>query len=259
MKIICAGLSKTGTKTLAKALRILGYTVYDYFEHRNFHANEWRAILCEGKDPDFIAMYKDVDAVTDIPAADWFQEIYEAFPDAKVILSLRDNEEVWVKSFSKQVEILKTYGGFVNRVSLLWLRPILGVISAPSKAAETWKKSTFVQLVVRVCYGSFNSKSTSLFKKKYREHNERVQAVIPKERLLIYNVKQGWKPLCKFLECDVPEEEFPRENVALSTTHQAISAELEKVKRKLFIVLAICALLACLFYLVFFHRSDSDF
>ena len=119
--------------------------------------------------------------------------------------------------------------------------------------------ATFVQLVVRVCYGSFNSKSTSLFKKKYREHNERVQAVIPKERLLIYNVKQGWKPLCKFLECDVPEEAFPRENVALSTTHQAISAELEKVKRKLFIVLAICALLACLFYLVFFHRSDSDF
>ena len=241
MKVICAGLSKTGTKTLAKALRILGYTVYDYFEHESFHANEWLAILCEGKDPDFIAMYRDVDAVTDLPAADWFQEIYEAFPDAKVILSLRDNEEVWVKSFSKQVEILKTYGGFVNRVSLLWLRPILGVISAPSKAAETWKKSTFVQLVVRVCYGSFNSKSTSLFKKKYREHNERVQAVIPKERLLIYNVKQGWKPLCKFLECDVPEEEFPRENVALSITHQAISAELEEVKRKLFVALAICA------------------
>ena len=95
MKIICAGLSKTGTKTLAKALRILGYTVYDYFEHESFHANEWLAILCEGKDPDFIAMYRDVDAVTDLPAADWFQKIFEAFPHAKVILSLRDNEELF--------------------------------------------------------------------------------------------------------------------------------------------------------------------
>ena len=44
MKVICAGLSKTGTKTLAKALRILGYTVYDYFEHRDFHMDEWFAI-----------------------------------------------------------------------------------------------------------------------------------------------------------------------------------------------------------------------
>ena len=39
MKVICAGLSKlTGTETLAKALRILGYTVYDYFEHRDFQS-----------------------------------------------------------------------------------------------------------------------------------------------------------------------------------------------------------------------------
>lgn len=258
MKVICAGLSKTGTKTLAKALRTLGYTVYDYFEHRNLHSNEWFAIYCEGKDPDFIAMYKDVDAVTDIPAAHWFREIYEAFPDAKVILSLRDNEEVWVKSFSKLVEIISTYGGFVNRVALLWLRPILGVIFAPSKAAETWKKTYFVRLVIKVCFGSLNWKSTLLFKKKYREHNERVQTVIPKEKLLIYNVKQGWEPLCEFLKCDLPEEEFPRENVALSTSHQAISAELEKVKRKLFIVLAICAFLASVFYLVFLNRSNRD-
>ena len=44
---------------------------------------------------------------------------------------------------------------------------------------------------------------------KYREYNERVQTVIPKERLLVYNVKQGWEPLCMFLGCEVPQESFP--------------------------------------------------
>ena len=52
MKVICAGLSKTGTKSLAKALRILGFTVFDYPEHRDFHMNEWLDVYCKGKSPD---------------------------------------------------------------------------------------------------------------------------------------------------------------------------------------------------------------
>ena len=170
MKVICGGLSKTGTKTLAKALRILGYTVYDYSEHRDFHMDEWFAIHCEGKAPDFTAMYKDVDAVTDLPAATWFQEIYESFPDAKVILSVRDNEEVWVKSFSKQMEILNTLGGFVNRISLIWLAPMLGMILAPittvTQVKRTRKELLFGQTIVTASYRSLNSKSTSKNKKK---------------------------------------------------------------------------------------------
>ena len=255
MKVICAGLSKTGTKTLAKALRILGYTVYDYFEHRDVHADEWFAIYCEGKAPDFTAMYKDVDAVTDIPAATWFQEIHEAFPAAKVILSLRDNEEVWVKSFLKQIEIANTLGGFVNRIALIWLGPILGMIFAPittvTQVKRKVKERFFLQLILTAGFGSFNWKSTSLFKKRYREHNERVQAVIPKDKLLIYNVKEGWKPLCEFLECDVPDEEFPRENVGLSLSQRVISESVEKLKQRLIILLAICVFLASVFYFVF--------
>ena len=55
----------------------------------------------KGKSPDFVFMYKDVDAVTDRPPAFWLQEISEAFPDAKVILTVRDSEEVWMKSYMK--------------------------------------------------------------------------------------------------------------------------------------------------------------
>jgi len=59
-------------------------------------------------------------------------------------------------------------------------------------------------------FGAMNSKSIVVAKKRYRQHNERVQAVIPKEKLLIYNVKQGWKPLGKFLSCDVLDQQFPK-------------------------------------------------
>ena len=98
MKIVCAGCSKTGTKSLAEALRILGFTVFDHLEHYEFHFNEWEDIYCEGKIPDFVAMYRDIDPVIGLPAPFWFEEIREAFPDAKVILTLRDNEDVWVQS-----------------------------------------------------------------------------------------------------------------------------------------------------------------
>ena len=133
MTIICAGLSKTGTKSLARALRILGFKVYDYPEHRDFHMDEWLDVYCEGKSPDFTSMYKDVDAVTDVPTAFWFQELYEAFPDAKVILSLRDNEDVWVQSLAKQLELLGTAGG--NR--------IVNILSVPEIKQEYFHKNRY--------------------------------------------------------------------------------------------------------------------
>ena len=245
MKIICAGLPKTGTTSLAKALRVLGFIVFDCEEHLDLHLNEWSDIYCEGKSSDFASMYKDVDAVTDVPPAFWFEEIYEAFPDAKVILSLRDNEEVWVKSWANQNQVIQSLGGFPNGIILKWPHVIAQRIRGKHTVFEV------LDPMLNALFGSVNSKSTVLFKKKYREHNERVQAVIPKEKLLIYNVKQGWKPLCEFLGCDVPEVEFPRENIGASVMQRQIAAGYKQRKRVLFFIFAISALLAAVLYLLF--------
>ena len=48
--------------------------------------------------------------------------------------------------------------------------------------------------------------------KRYNEHNEEVLRVVPKERLLLFNVKDGWEPLCKFLDKQVPSTPFPKSN-----------------------------------------------
>ena len=75
MKVICAGLSKTGTTSLAKALQILGYIVYDWQEHLDFHRQEWLDSFETDLLPNFKEMYQGVDAITDIPSEFWFKEI----------------------------------------------------------------------------------------------------------------------------------------------------------------------------------------
>jgi hypothetical protein len=52
----------------------------------------------------------------------------------------------------------------------------------------------------------------------FNRHNEAVQRTIPQERLLVYNVKEGWEPLCRFLGVPVPETPFPRLNDRRSFT-----------------------------------------
>ena len=200
MKVICAGLMKTGTKSLAKALRELGFSVYDVEEHVSFHLQPWHAILVEAKEPDFLSMYRDVDAVTDVPANAFYEEILKAFPDAKVILSERNNEDVWLTSWMKQMEMLLSMEREPHSVLLFALS---------SSCRKAWKiVLRSLQFVLGISNVSVNE-SKFLLKKKYREHNERVKAVVPPDQLLVYNVKQGWEPICKFLGRDIPSCSFP--------------------------------------------------
>ena len=85
MKVICSGMPKTGTKSLAAALRILGYKVYDLEEQHFYIGEDLAKILKEGwTKEDIQRIFKDVDAVTDIPGCMLWEDLLQAFPDAKV-------------------------------------------------------------------------------------------------------------------------------------------------------------------------------
>ena len=87
MKVIVAGLPKTGTKTMHEALKLLGYRIYDYPENYYYLHDAWMKILKEGgTTEDFHKMFKDVDACMDVPCCHYWQEIHEAFPDSKVCM-----------------------------------------------------------------------------------------------------------------------------------------------------------------------------
>ena len=226
---------------MARALRMLGFKVYDYEEHITFHDEEWRDLYFKGKTPDFASMYEGVDAVTDLPPASWFQEISETFPDAKVILTIRDSEDVWLKSYVKQREVdmnLNGSGVFTKVLMRRWShREYYALNDAMDVAA----------------LGSLKTESTVLFKKKYREHNERVQAVVPKEKLLVYNVKQGWKPLCEFLGCKIPEEDFPWLNAGISYVLERLAKRRQEFAFKVILILvSLFLIFLCILLFEFF-------
>ena len=85
MKVICAGYPKTGTKSMQAAVTELGYNDYDAMENFAYLQDDWIKIFKEGgTTEDFRRMFENVDAVTDVPAAAYWDEIHKAFPDAKV-------------------------------------------------------------------------------------------------------------------------------------------------------------------------------
>ena len=85
MKVVYAGFSKTGTKTMAAAFRILGLKCYDSLEYYSYQRKEWENIFDNGGTiDDFRRMFDGVDAVTDVPGCYFWEQILEAFPDCKV-------------------------------------------------------------------------------------------------------------------------------------------------------------------------------
>ena len=199
MKIICAGLQKTGTKSMAAALRILGFTVHDFDEHNVYYLNEYLDAM-DGKIPDFTAMYKDVDATTDIPASLFWEEIKESFPKAKVVLMVRESAESWVDS------MLHTRAAVFQNINQFWTH--IGLSITPT-GRKWWKLYDKCSMRMR-----FDDKEK--MPSVYTKHNARVKATIPRDDLLVYNVKQGWKPLCEFLGLEVPDVPFPCLNVKSS-------------------------------------------
>ena len=106
----------------------------------------------------------------------------ETFPDCKVILSERD-EDSWIQSWVNQLEMI--------RAARVGIRAFIAY-----KLSQTARKLRYVgNSCFTALLGSTNPKSTCVFRKRYRMHNHRVKSIVPPEKLLVYNVKQGWKPL----------------------------------------------------------------
>jgi len=141
-------------------------------------------------------VYQNADVCVDTPGYFFFEEILEAFPDCKVILSVRE-EDSWIESLVHHLDSL--FAMRSNIVSML----------SPTARKKHYVLDSFLNAAI----GSFNTKSTYVMRKRYRIHNHRVKSIVPAENLLVYNVKEGWKPLCDFLECEVPTVAFPHENI----------------------------------------------
>jgi hypothetical protein len=192
LKVIGLGLGRTGTYSLKTALEELDLGPCHHMERvaQNMPVQLplWNELL---KNPnDFEAAYEGMQSAVDWPTAAFYKELYQHYPNAKFILTHRSKES-WAESFGSTI-----YKLLSDREN------------APAPIRE------WLNMVVKVIEKTGFSMGLDYegLAERYEAHNKAVRELIPAEQLLVYQVKEGWEPLCKFLSVEKPTMEFPRTN-----------------------------------------------
>jgi hypothetical protein len=197
LKVIGSGYGRTGTMSMKLALEHLGFgPCHHMIEVMRNPAQPplWKAVAAGGK-VDWSEVFRGYDSQVDWPGAAVWRDTSIAFPDAKVLHTERP-EDVWWNSFSM------TIGKFFN---------LLPNLPLPPDAADIFH--AMKNLFVKDQFGDPIERDRAIA--AYRRNNQMVRDTIPADRLLVFDVAQGWGPLCRFLEVPEPEAPFP------STHHRA--------------------------------------
>ena len=191
LSVISAGFGRTGTMSLKLALEELDlgpcHHMIEVIHNGEAQVPLWNAALA-GK-PDYAAIYDGYKSAVDWPTAAFWQNVADTYPDAKVILSTRSAES-WYTSISET---------------------ILATVWAP----ETWppQATEWCKMVSKVLERSFgDAREKDELIATFHAHEANVKATVPPERLLVHSAKDGWGPLCAFLEVPVPLTPYPRTN-----------------------------------------------
>jgi hypothetical protein len=192
MRLIGAGFGRTGTMSLKSALEQLGYgpcyhmkITLKRYHHMRFFMRAWHR-----KNVNWKKFFHHYHSVVDWPTCAFYKDLMSVYPDAKVILNVRDPEE-WYDSMKETIYAIQPafpwwFPGIVRKMhdDIIWGGSLKGVFKDREKAQAV-----------------------------YREYIEEVKKTVPADKLLIYNVLEGWKPLCDFLGVPVPEgNAFPHIN-----------------------------------------------
>lgn len=203
VRVIGAGFGRTGTWSLKAALEQIGagpcFHMIDLREVPDRAAHFLAAL--NGEPNDWDATFAGYEATVDWPGCTFYQQLMEKYPEAKVILSVRDPEK-WYASAEKTIYALKEAA---LRNSLAEDR----VVAPPE-----------VLLMIKTLIWDHTFQDRFADKDfaidVFNRHNESVKQYVPADRLLVYEISDGWEPLCDLLGVDVPEEEFPHLNDAES-------------------------------------------
>jgi hypothetical protein len=206
VKVIGAGFGRTGTTSLKAALETLGfgasYRLTEVFKHPE-HVAFWEAAR-RGERVDWEGFFSGYGVAVDWPACTFYGEIMEAFPGAPVILTVRDPDR-WYESVRSTIYGIRTLSAGRAPMRLAFALAGLfapGVTGIARLADELLWEGTFD--------GRFEDRSYAI--ETYKSHNAEVRRQVPPERLLVYDVKEGWAPLCDFLGVEVPDQPFPHLN-----------------------------------------------
>ncbi|UFP93696.1 sulfotransferase family protein [Gloeobacter morelensis] len=193
MEIIGAGFGRTGTLSLKIALEMLGFgPCYHMVEVLDGQKNPGHLQMWEdaslGKPVDWKVLYQNFRSSVDWPTCAFYRELIQIFPAAKVLLSVRDPYK--------------------------WYQSAFETIYSSGKPPIP-EQAQFSRMVDRIIWegtfgGRFEDREHAVA--VFNRHIEAVKAAVPVERLLVFEVKEGWEPLCRFLGVAVPEAPFPHAN-----------------------------------------------
>ncbi len=186
LRIVGAGLPRTGTFSLKTALELLldgpCYHMLELVQNLE-HVPTWHDAV-RGKMPDWLAFLSGYSATVDWPASLFWRELSAAAPDAIVLLSVRDAESWWDSAsrtvFNVQVPVSPEWKAMVDD------------LEAERFTARTGDRAAAI--------GAFET------------HNAAVREAVPAGRLVEWRAGDGWGPLCAALGVAVPDEPFPHTN-----------------------------------------------
>ena len=212
LKVIGSGLGRTGTLSTKLALEQIGFGPCHHMAEVFMHPDSVPLWIEAGNGrPDWEAIFDGYAAMVDHPGCNHWRALADHYPDAKVLHTVRDPDK--------------------------WFDSTQATIFSPERPGPPDGPFKIFLDQIYAWYGG-DIHDRAFMTGFFRRHTEAVVAAIPPERLLVFEVAQGWEPLCAFLGVDVPVTPYPREN----TTDQfrarpagldpaVIRAELERQAR----------------------------
>jgi hypothetical protein len=203
MKVIGAGLPRTGTLSQKVALEMLGFGPCYHMVNvlADLSLVEQWANAMDG-DADWPEIIGEHQSIVDWPGSFFYRELAATYPGAKVVLSTRD-PEAWEKSMRDT--IWELWNGDA---------PMSHLSRARATVDPGWRDYAGLMQRMLAAAGFFTPGplEPGHLACVISRYEERVRRDIPRDRLLVWSVTEGWEPLCEFLEVDVPDAQFPRLN-----------------------------------------------
>lgn len=198
-------MGRTGTHSLKEALEHLGFgKCYHMVELlKNPSQLTYFTDAESGKTPDWDNLFQGYQSAIDYPVARYYKQLMEFYPDAKIIHTTRDPNS-WYQSCMETIF-------WASKPDLS--RKLNMIIRLPFNSGVRNRFPVLLNngsLMDKEFGKDLNNKERVL--QSFHRHTEEVLATVPKERLLVYKVQEGWEPLCKFLNVPVPNTPFPKSN-----------------------------------------------
>jgi hypothetical protein len=195
LDVIGTGFGRTGTNSLKLALEQLGFGLchhmFEVFESPDYLLPIWMKAVHEGVTPDWDEIFENYRSTVDWPTAFYWKELVDLYPEAKVVHTTRSPKS-WVESARNTI--------FVS----------MSERNEKKGAARDLSTMAWELIVMQIFDGKIDD--FDYVADIFRKHDEAVKAYVSPDRLLIYEVSEGWEPLCRHLSVPVPEEAFPRTN-----------------------------------------------